>query len=109
MKSKIKIGIDVDDCICNTLEMDYACAHFIMKKNLPQNIDKTHFDVTKTFSMANGDLFYTKEKEYIMKHNSMYPKVFVKEVIQKLRKRVLKFFSSHLEKINFGMEMQNNI
>ena len=42
MKNKIKIGIDVDDCICNTLEMDYACAYFMMKNKLPDEIDKNH-------------------------------------------------------------------
>ena len=90
MKNKIKIGIDVDDCVCNTLEMDYACAYHRMKNNIPKNIDKTHYDVTKTFEMEDGEFFYVKEKEYIMKHNSMYPKVFVKEVIKNLRKKGFK-------------------
>lgn len=90
MKNKIKIGIDVDDCVCNTLEMDYACAYHMMKNNIPKNIDKTYYDVTKTFEMEDGEFFYVKEKEYIMKHNSMYPKVFVKEVIKNLRKKGFK-------------------
>ncbi|MGN1200749.1 MAG: hypothetical protein ACI4R8_00595 [Candidatus Caccovivens sp.] len=90
MKNKVNIGIDVDDCICNTLEMDYACACFKMKNRLPKEIDKTYYDVTKTFEMEDGELFYVKEKEYIMKHNSMYPKVFVKEVIKNLRKKGFK-------------------
>ena len=87
MKKKIKIAVDVDDCICNTLEMDYACAYHMMKNNLPNSIDKTYYDVTKSFNMDDGDLFYVKEKEYIIKHTSMYPKVFVKEVFDSLRKK----------------------
>lgn len=90
MKNYIKIGIDVDDCVCNTLEMDYACAYHMMKNNIPNDIDKTFYDVTKTFKMKDGELFYIKEKKYIMKHNSMYPKVFVKEVIKNLRKKGFK-------------------
>ncbi len=90
MKKKIKIGIDIDDCVCNTLEMDYACAYYIMKNNLPKEIDKFYYDVAKSFKMENGDFFYIKEKEYIMKHNSMYPKVFVKEVIRNLRRKGFK-------------------
>lgn len=90
MKNKVKIGIDVDDCICNTLEMDYACAYFMMKNNLPDEVDKSYWDVTKSFAMENGDIFYMNEKAYIMKNNSMYPKVFVKEVVKKLRKKGFK-------------------
>ena len=90
MKNKIKIGIDIDDCVCNTLEMDYACAYHMMKNKLPDEIDKNFWDVTKTFAMEDGEFFYVKEKEYIMKHNSMYPKVFVKEVIKNLRKKGFK-------------------
>ena len=28
------IGIDIYDCICNTLEMDFACAYYKYKKNI---------------------------------------------------------------------------
>ena len=77
------IGIDIDDCICNTLEMDFACAYFKYKKNnnLPDNIDRSNYDVTMSFNMSDGDDFYVAEKQYIMKNNSMYPKIFAKEVI----------------------------
>ena len=84
-----KIGIDVDDCICNTLEMDYAYAYFKYKDKI-KNIDKiepNHYDVTKLLNIENPDNFFIQEKNYIMKHNSMYPKVFVKEVLEKLREK----------------------
>ena len=100
MKEKIKIAIDVDDCICNTFEMDYACAFHMMKNNLPKMYDKQYYDVTKTFKMDNAEIFYLKEKEYIMKNTSMYPKVFAAEVINTLRKRGFEiiFVTARLDK-----------
>lgn len=87
---KIKLGIDVDDCICNTVELDYACAYYVHKKtkNLAGDFDSTYYDVTKTFGFTKeeGEQFYKDEKQYIMKHTSMYPKVFVKEVFRALRR-----------------------
>lgn len=85
---KISIAIDVDDCACNTLEMDLACAfykYFKMGKK-PENIDRTFFNVAKSFEMEDKDDFYFKEKQYIMANNSMYPKIFVKEAVSHLRK-----------------------
>lgn len=88
---KIIIGIDVDDCVCDTVEMDYACAYNKYKnlKQFPQNVDKTYYDVTKTFNMTpeEAEVFYKTEKQYIMKNNSMYPRVFVKEVLNILKKQ----------------------
>jgi len=82
---KIKIGIDIDDCICNTLEMDLACAMFKYKKY--DGIDKSYYDVTSSFDMKDGDNFYKQEKQFIIKHTSMYPKIFVKEVFEKLKSK----------------------
>jgi len=90
MKNSIRIGVDIDDCMCNTLEMDFCCAYYKYKKlnKLHDDIDKTYFDVTKSFNIENGDQFFIKEKQYIMKHNDcMYPKVFVAEVLKKLIKK----------------------
>lgn len=87
---KIKIAIDMDDCISNTLEMDYACARYMFKKynlEIPQDLDKTYYEVPTSFKMQDGDKFFMDEKKYIMKNNSMYPKVFVKEVVKKLREK----------------------
>lgn len=99
---KIKLGIDVDDCICNTLEMDFACAYHKYKKQgiIRDNVSKSFYDVTKSFCMEDGEEFFMKEKEYIMKNNSMYPKVFVKEVIKKLREKNFEivFITSRLNK-----------
>ena len=89
-----KIGIDVDDCICNTLEMDYAYAYFMFKDKI-KNIDEIevkHYNVTKLLNIKNPDDFFMQEKKYIMKHNSMYPKVFVKEVLEKLREKNFEIF-----------------
>lgn len=100
-----KIGIDVDDCICNTLEMDFACAQYLnnsLKKVDIKNVDETYYDVTKTFNMSENesDSFYKQEKDFIMKNNSMYPKVFVKEVISFLHKKGFQicFITSRLKK-----------
>lgn len=89
---KIKLAIDVDDCVCNTVEMDFACAYYLNKqtKNLNKDFDNTYFDVTKTFDMTKeeGDNFYRKEKQFIMKNNDcMYPKVFVRKVLEKLKQK----------------------
>ena len=88
-----KIGIDIDDCVCNTLEMDLASGLYYAKiKNIkiPDNADKTiDFYIPKAFSFTKEQEldFFTKEKHFIMKHTAMYPKVFVKEVIEQLKKQ----------------------
>ncbi|MCQ2564330.1 MAG: hypothetical protein MJ152_00475 [Clostridia bacterium] len=91
MKNKIiKLAIDVDDCMCNTVEMDYACAYNLNKHNkkLCKDFDKDYFSVARTFELNKQETFnfFMKEKQYIMKNCSMYPKVFVKEVLHLLRK-----------------------
>ena len=70
--------------------MDYACARYMFKKynlEIPQDLDKTYYEVPTSFKMQDGDKFFMDEKKYIMKNNSMYPKVFVKEVVKKLREK----------------------
>ena len=56
---KIKIAIDIDDCISNTLEMDYACARYMFKKynlEIPQDLDKTYYEVPTSSLFEMQDL-----------------------------------------------------
>lgn len=100
----INIAIDVDDCICNTVEMDYACAYYLYKKynKVDKEFDSTYFDVVKTFDFSKdlADKFFMTEKQFIMKHTSMYPKIFAKEVVNKLMEKGFNiyFVSSRLDK-----------
>jgi len=90
------IGIDIDDCICNTLEMDKACGIYYAQKNnikLPLDAWKTtNYYIPNEFNFTKFQEidFFTKEKQFIMKNTAMYPKVFVKEVIEQLKKKGFK-------------------
>ena len=88
-----KIGIDIDDCICNTLELDLACGLYYAQKHnipLPENAwQNKDFYIPRAFSFSKEQEmdYFLQEKKYIMKHTAMYPKVFVKEVISNLKKQ----------------------
>ena len=90
------IGIDIDDCMCSTLDMDLASALFYANKhniNLPKNADETtDFYVPRAFNFTKEQEmdYFLKEKKFIMKHCAMYPKIFAKEVINKLKKKNFK-------------------
>lgn len=47
--------IDVDDCMCNTIEMDFACA--CVYKNIKdcENYDSSYFDIVKTFNLTKEE------------------------------------------------------
>ena len=98
------LGIDIDDCACNTLEMDLACGLYYAKlKNieLPDNAwECKNYYVPEEFKFSKEaeDEFFVQEKQFIMQHTAMYPKVFVKEVIDKLKQKGFKinFITSRL-------------
>lgn len=85
----MKIAIDMDDCITNTQELDFACAWNYNKQNHP-NDEKFHYginhDATKIFKFTNEEKysFYIKQRKYIIKNKLIDPKPFVKEVINQL-------------------------
>lgn len=89
------IAIDIDDCICNTWEADYNWAYLYAKRNqlkvptkqisMPEYRDIYVFN-TFGFTNKQENEFFTTEKDYLMKTTGMYPKYFVKEVINKLVK-----------------------
>lgn len=98
MKKQIIIGIDIDDCMCNTLEMDKAYGIYYAQMNnimlTQEMLDANYYYIPKTFNFTEKQKedFFMKEKKFIMKQNSMYPKIFVKEVIAKLKKKGFKIF-----------------
>ena len=88
----ITLAIDIDDCVCNTFEMDKASGIYYANKNnislTKEMLDTQNFFIPGVFNFTKEQEldFFIKEKQFIMKHNYMYPKVFVKEVISKLKK-----------------------
>ena len=98
-----KIGLDVDDCICNTLEMDFAYAYYKYKgkiKNIDE-IEPNHYDVTRLFNIEDGEAFYKEEKTFLLKNVDMYPKVFVKEVLKKLKEKGFEIYIISARKAMF--------
>lgn len=87
----MKIAIDVDDCICNSLEWDFACAWYYNKKNHPddKNFYYTIFhsapEIFK-FSSFETEKFYTQQRKFLIEKKLLYPKPFVKEVLDNLLK-----------------------
>lgn len=87
---KIKIAIDIDDCICNTLDTDFTYGYYYAKRNNLFNeeidYDNQYFFVPKTFNMdKNQELdFFQTEKQIIMDNMLMFPFAFAKDVINTL-------------------------
>ena len=98
MKQDRILGIDIDDCICNTFEMDKASAIYYAEKNginlTKEMKDTLYYHVPSVFGFTDEQEldFFKQEKQFIMKHNYMYPKVFVKEVISKLIEKGFKIY-----------------
>ena len=88
---KIKIAVDIDDCLCNTKDCDFNFAY--INNRLRNKADEKFYEpgdfmVSRTFNMSKADEkeFFVKQKKYIMKHTAMYPHFFAKKVINTLRK-----------------------
>lgn len=89
-KNKIRVGIDIDDTLCNSYEMNFASVKHLQKrlKKLSSyhklNMKK---DLSNYFNENNYDDFNRKLKQYHMNNNTMYPKVFAREVINFLKSK----------------------
>ena len=85
----MRIAIDVDDCISNTMEVDFACAWEYNKKLNP-NDDKLYFANHNNpptifgFSKEVDDEFYIEERKRTVDENLIHPKVFAAKAINKL-------------------------
>ena len=92
---KLKIAIDIDDCMCNTVDIDFAYGYYYSKQNnifqKAKIYDSTYYYVPTTFGFNDKQTydFFVNEKKYIMKHTAMYPFSFVKEVINCLYKNCI--------------------
>ena len=99
MKKQDKIiGIDVDDTICNTLELDRAYGIYYAQKNgiqlSKEMLDSQDFYIPRAYNFTKEQEldFFLKEKNFIMKNTYMFPKVFVKEVLAKLKEKGFKVY-----------------
>ncbi len=85
----MRIAIDMDDCICNTLEWDFACAWMYNKEKHPQD-KKFYYQIFHAapeifnFSEEEKKEFYLENRRFIINKKLIYPKPFVKETIDKL-------------------------
>ena len=89
-KGKIKIAVDIDDCICNTVDADFSYGYYYARENgllaEGKDYDNSYFDVTQTFNIPEDrvDDFHIKEKRILMKRNNMFPSAFASSVINSL-------------------------
>lgn len=87
---KIKIAIDIDDCICNTVDADFSYGYYYaQEKGLlteGKDYDNSYFEVTETFNIPKDkvDDFHISEKKFLMKNNNMFPFAFASSVINLL-------------------------
>ena len=85
----MRIALDVDDCITNTLEWDFACAwefnhsHHPEDNNFYYTIHHTAPEIFK-FTPDESREFYIKQRKFLIDKRLLFPKPFVKEVIDKL-------------------------
>ncbi len=85
----MKIAIDVDDCISNTSEVDFATCYEYYKKLHPENrtnfINSYHnaptiFGLTK----EQDDDFYIHQRKQCVEEDLIQPKVFAQKIINTL-------------------------
>lgn len=85
----MRIALDVDDCITNTLEWDFACAWEFNRSHHPEDnnfyytIHHTAPEIFK-FTPDESREFYIKQRKFLIDKRLLFPKPFVKEVIDKL-------------------------
>lgn len=85
----MKIAIDVDDCISNTREVDFAMCWKFNKQKHPDD-DKLYFNDSHNaptifgFSKEEDDEFYIKQRPEVIKEGLIYPKIFAPKIINKL-------------------------
>ncbi len=87
----MRIALDVDDCITNTLEWDFACAWEYNRLHHPE--DKKfyyaiHHSAPEIFNFSEQEYkdFYVNQRKQLIEKRWLYPKPFVKEVVDKLLK-----------------------
>ena len=103
---KIRIGIDIDDCVCNTSEMSFLTAKYYREKHgLISKNEKITFDNVFDF---DNDEFFLKQRKYVYDNTEMNPILFAKDAINLLKKngfeiyfitsRTLKFWNNNPKK-----------
>lgn len=87
----MKIAIDMDDCICSTLDWDFACAWKFNKQRHPKD-NKFYYQIYHAspeifgFTKEETEEFYLENRHFLIDKKLIYPKPFVKEVIDQLLK-----------------------
>lgn len=82
----MKIAIDVDDCISNTVEVDFATCWEYNQMLHPDdnNLYESNYHNAPTifgFDKATDDAFYIQQRKLVVKENLIQPKVFAARVI----------------------------
>lgn len=85
----MKIAIDVDDCISNTVEVDFAFCYLENKKINPNDeklyINNYHNAPTIFgFTPEQDDAFFEKERKICIEEDLIKPKVYASNVINRL-------------------------
>lgn len=83
---KMRIAIDFDDCISNTIEVDFATCFMYNKKLNPKDnkIYRANWHNAPTifgFTKEQDDEFYKWQRKEVVKNGWITPKFYVKEVI----------------------------
>lgn len=87
----MRIAIDVDDCISNTVEVDFATCWEYNQKLHPED-DKLYYNNYHNaptifgFTKQEDDEFYIQQRQQVVVEGLITPKVFAAKVIDKLLK-----------------------
>ena len=85
----MKIAIDVDDCISNTSEVDFATC-WLFNQQLNPNDNKLYYNNYHNaptifgFDKETDDKFYEQQRKQVVREGLIYPKIFSDRVINKL-------------------------
>lgn len=89
MKNRLKIAIDVDDCISNTIEVDFATCFLYNKKLHPDDskLYRANYHNAPTifgFDEKTDDDFYMEQRRQVVLNGWITPKFMAKEIIDEL-------------------------
>lgn len=84
----MKIAIDVDDCITNTAEVDFAtCYEYCKKLNIESEHKKNNYHNAPTIfglTKEQDDDFYINQRKRCIEEDLIKPKIFAGKFINKL-------------------------
>lgn len=85
----MRIAIDIDDCLTNTCEVDFATCYIWNRQHHPED-KKQRLPINHNaptifeYSKEEDDAFYIYQRKLVIEQDLIKPKIYAREILQKL-------------------------